>query len=96
MKLSQFASIRLKSPICVGRGIGSKKGKTYVNGYKGHGSEVVKIRRPTNPLLSPHKRGNAMKLNQLTAIRLKSLICVGRGIGSGKGKTYGNGYKGHE
>ena len=37
-----------------------------------------------------------MKLNQLTAIRLKSLICVGRGIGSKKGKTYGSGYKGQK
>ena len=34
-----------------------------------------------------------MKLNQLAGIRLKSLIRVGRGIGSGKGKTRDSGYK---
>ena len=42
MKLSQFANIRLKSPIREGGcGIDSGKGKTYGNGDKGHGSEVV-------------------------------------------------------
>ena len=37
-----------------------------------------------------------MKLNQLTALHLKSPIRVGRGIGSGKGKTCGSGHKGQK
>ena len=59
MKLNQLASIRLKSPIRVGRGIGSGKGKTCGSGHKGQksrsGVALKGFEGGQMPLLSPNK-----------------------------------------
>ena len=95
--LNTTTSVKIKK-IRVGRGIGSGKGKTSGRGVKGQKSRSgVAIKSFEGGQMPLYRRLPKRGFNSIRRDKInKPKIRVGRGIGSGKGKTSGRGVKGQK